>query len=119
MRTFILVLCLGIVAIYNIAGAVGVGAWLLCLGAFAVGCFWGWLQSLNSTTSNTDVCDVCPGTDDLADTDGEEEQLSLLLALIALVDPYTTEPGAVEYSLCSQAYGACTTTPADTDGDNA
>lgn len=117
MRTFIFVLSLGIVAIYNIGGAVGVGAWMLCLAAWAVGCGWGWYQTLatNTVNDNDGTGDDSDNTDLInADTDGNSQPL--LLALVALIDPCTTENGAVLYSVCSSPYGRCTTSPAEDNG---
>lgn len=82
MRTFILVLLVGLVSIYNVAGFVGVVAWLLGLAAWGAGCAWGWycyntVPNPGQENSDDDVPgDVCDNSDNDGLTDEEEADLS-------------------------------------------
>lgn len=113
MHTFIFVLAIGIVSVYNLAGVAGVVAFLLGLSAWALGCGIIWYQYNCPTVPNAGQ----ENSDDDADGDAcdnnSNDQQPLLLALLALLDPCTTQAGAVQYSVCSSPYGACTTTPAE------
>ncbi len=65
MRTFLFVLVVAIVAVYNLAGWVGVVALLLGLSAFAAGCAWGYAERYRDGIDNCgDNDDDCNGDDD-------------------------------------------------------
>ena len=116
MRTFILMLAVAMVAIYNIAGVVGVFAWMLGLTAWGIGCGMFWYGKLNSDDDAdgvVDAGDACDYDDAQGDACDDDNDGPLLLALFVVLDPCTTENVAVLYSVCSSPYGACSLSPAE------